>query len=161
MSLGSLADPGRAPGRLTIREFLDADRGALCEVYLVARQDPSVWEAPEANRHHDFDVSTAGEWIAVALWDSVPVGFASIWEPESFVHNLFVHPAFQGRGIGTALLGVCEAHHSSRATPKCLVANRAAQHFYLARAWRMLSEGVGPEGPYVRPHGDPVTPRAG
>ncbi len=149
MSLGRLTDSGRAPGRLTIREFLDTDRDALREVFLAAREDASVWMTPDMHRLHDFDQSTAGEWIAVALWDSVPVAFASIWEPESFVHNLFVRPAFQGHGIGTALLRVCEAHLSSRATLKCLVANRVAQRFYLARGWRMLSEGVGPEGPYV------------
>ncbi len=142
-------DCGPLKAELIIREFLEADRDALREIFLAARRDAFVWIPPDTLRRDDFDRVTQGEWIAVALWDFVVVGFAAVWEPDSFLHSLFVHPGFQRRGVGTALLRVCEQRFSSPGTLKCLVENRSAQQFYLARGWTALGEGVGPEGAYV------------
>ena len=149
MSIRALTALDDGSSELTIREFLEADREVLRGVFLAARLDAFVWMSPEAHRLDDFDEVTQGEWIAVALWCSVPVGFASVWEPDSFLHSLFVHPAFQRRGVGTALLKVCERHFSSQGTLKCLEKNRAAQRFYLAHGWRVVGGGVGPDGPYI------------
>jgi len=40
------------------------------------------------------------------------------------------------------------------ASLKCVTRNIAAREFYLARSWRVVSEGDGPEGPYLLMHFD-------
>ncbi|MBW2313977.1 MAG: hypothetical protein JRH10_07275 [Deltaproteobacteria bacterium] len=40
------------------------------------------------------------------------------------------------------------------ASLKCVTRNIAAHEFYLARGWRVISEGDRPEGPYLLMHFD-------
>ena len=97
----------------------------------------------------DFDMVTSGERILVATeTGGAPVGFASIFEPDSFLHNLFVHPAFQRRGVGRALLASCNRHFSAAGTLKCLKANEAAQQFYLSQGWAIRDEVLEETGDY-------------
>lgn len=133
---------------IQVREFLEADRERLRELYVAARDAAFVWDPPGAHRPEDFDIATAGERILVACGRARPVGFASIWEPDSFLHCLFVHPLYQGRGVGTALLAECRRYFRSGATLKCLTSNRAALRFYESRGWHVRAEGDDPGGPY-------------
>lgn len=84
----------------------------------------------------DFDAHTKGERILVAALEGKVLGFASIWEPESFLHNLFVHPSTMRKGIGQALLESCAKYFNRPPTLKCLVANSNALQFTKLRAGR-------------------------
>ncbi len=131
---------------LSIRRFIESDRAPLRELFVLSRNAAFTWEDPMSHRPRDFDESTDQERILVALLDEVHVGFASIWEPDSFVHNLFVHPDYLRRGIGKALLAACEKHYEARPTLKCFKANTRALQFYAAQGWVVLGEQDDPLG---------------
>ena len=134
---------------ILIREFEEADREALSRLFVASRNATFVWTPPGAHSLEDFDRMTRGERILVAKLEGIPVGFAAIWEPDSFLHSLFVAPEFQGCGVGAALLAACDRYFSQAPTLKCIKANENAQRFYLSQGWRIIGEGSGLEGPHV------------
>ncbi len=136
------------PIKIIIREFEETDRAALRLLYLASRNATFTWSAIGLHQANDFDMHTDGERILVAEGNGSILGFASIWEPDSFLHNLFVHPSFTRKGVGRALLAGCAAHFSRPPTLKCMKANTKALQFYGAQGWRALREEVGPDGPY-------------
>lgn len=131
-----------------VREFEEADREALRRLYVASRNATFSWIPVERHRAEDFDAHTRGEKILVAVAQSEILGFASIWEPDSFLHNLFVHPAAQRQGVGQALLARCAVYFTSGPTLKCLKANNNALQFYKSQGWEILQEELGPDGPY-------------
>ena len=58
----------------------------------------------------DFDIDVEGEQIWVALCKGKPVGFISIWEPENFIHHLYISPEYTRKGIGARLLSLLNVH---------------------------------------------------
>jgi GNAT superfamily N-acetyltransferase len=91
---------------------------------------------------------------AVAEWDGAPAGFAlwfynwSTWtgRPGLYLEDLFVRPAFRGRGIGKALLVHCarvaEARGCRRYQWQVLDWNTPSIEFYLALGARRLDEWI-------------------
>lgn len=132
-----------------VREFEEGDRAALRDLYVASRDAAFTWDPVGSHQASDFDQHTEGERILVAIKGARVMGFASVWEPDSFVHNLFVHPSALRQGVGEALLAACTPYFSKAPTLKCLQANVNAQRFYQAQGWVALREDVGPEGPYV------------
>lgn len=135
--------------RILVREFEEADRQALRDLYVASRNATFTWAPAGSHQASDFDLHTEGERILVAVRGSKVLGFASIWEPDSFVHNLFVHPMALRKGVGQALLTSCARYFTKTPTLKCLQANVNAMQFYKAQGWFAIREDVGPEGPYV------------
>jgi ribosomal protein S18 acetylase RimI-like enzyme len=133
----------------SIRPYAPSDAAACAHVFDCA------WNAghPYAPREIDiavFQVNTEREHILVAEQDGQGVvAFASVYEPEGFVHNLYVDPAFQGRGIGTALLARAVALVGGRATLKCQIRNEGALAFYRNLGWIEIVGGEGEFGAWV------------
>lgn len=134
--------------RITIREFEESDREALRILYVASRQRAFTWSQIDSHQLVDFDTHTEGERVLVAAVEGEVLGFASIWEPDSFLHNLFVHPSAKRIGIGQALLKSCATYFSKPPTLKCLVANSNALQFYKAQGWTILREETDADGPY-------------
>lgn len=126
-----------------VREFVEADREVLRELFVASRDTSFSWMPPGAHKLEDFDVCTEGERILVAIAADNPIGFASVWDANSFLHNLFVHPRFQGLGVGKALLVSCEKYFFSVPTLKCVKANERAAEFYQSQGWAVHSEAEG------------------
>ncbi|MCK4587870.1 MAG: GNAT family N-acetyltransferase [Gammaproteobacteria bacterium] len=141
----SVSDTGKL---LETRFFTENDRGALREIYLESRKNALHWLADSLFNLNDFDRDTDGECIWVATVNGEPVGFISVWEPDNFLHNLFVYPSSTGRGIGSALLKVCLNKIDRPAKLKCLEKNINAKNFYLSKGWETVSYGDGPDGQY-------------
>jgi len=133
---------------MMIRKFVESDRCALREIYFESRKHAFGWMDASLFTLEDFDYDTEGEVIWVATHTNTPVGFVSIWEPENFIHNLFVHPEAIGQGVGTELLNACLKRIGRPATLKCVKSNSKARRFYLSRGWIVVSEGEGPDGKY-------------
>ena len=79
----------------------------------------------------DFERESEGELTFVAITGGIVRGYISIWEPEWFVHHLYVDPSASGAGIGRVLL----EHTWELASPqplrlKCQTANTNAISFY-------------------------------
>jgi GNAT superfamily N-acetyltransferase len=134
---------------ISVREFKESDREALRDLFVATRNEAFSWALPSEHQPEDFDRSTEGERVLVAVHANSPIGFASIWEADSFLHNLFVHPRFQGCGVGKALLASCYKYFSEIPTLKCVKANTHAGQFYESQDWNVRYEAEGPEGPYL------------
>lgn len=132
-----------------VRAFEEADRPALRDLYVASRNATFTWAPAGSHQASDFDLHTEGERVLVAVRGSKVLGFASIWEPDSFVHNLFVHPSALRQGVGQALLASCARYFTKTPTLKCLQANVNAIQFYKTQGWVAIREDVGPEGPYL------------
>ena len=132
-----------------IRRFVEADRMALRLVYLNTRRQAFHWMNPDELVLAEFDAATADELVLVAETDGEVVGFVSLWLPENFIHNLFVSPGHQGRGIGTRLLAASRDHLAGPARLKCSIHNTRARAFYESRGWVVLGRGGDRKSGYL------------
>jgi GNAT superfamily N-acetyltransferase len=136
-------------GRWTVRPAEADDRDMLSDIYLMVRRETFTWVDPGRFHPEDFAVQSRGERVFVCE-DRIHgiAGFLALWEPEDFIHMLFVRPRFQGQGVGSALLGALPGWPDRRYRLKCLVKNRRAIGFYQSLGFRISGEGKSPEGDY-------------
>jgi len=133
---------------VVIRPFIENDKDALRQVYLESRQDTFTWLDPGSLRLSDFDRDTTGEAIWVAERHGSIIGFVSVDEEDTFIHNLFVMTRWLGHGVGSQLLATALASIGSPARLKCVAENARAMSFYQARGWQKVGEGVSEDGKY-------------
>lgn len=132
-----------------IRPSNFADMDILRQIYREAAESseglPSI-----ASGHISFDDAIREETIHVACdEDGRVVGFVGVFEPDSFIHHLYVAPKSQRQGIGRALLNSLRSWLPSPWRLKCVAANVGALRFYENLGWEPIDEGSGPDGPYV------------
>ena len=130
------------------RRFQESDRATCRLVYKHARTSTFTWFDSKEFGEEDFDRDTAGELIWVATDGDDLLGFISVWEKDNFIHNLFVHPARLGQGVGTTLLTLALEHIGRPARLKCDAGNVRARKFYLSRGWTIAERAIGPHGEY-------------
>ena len=100
----------------------------------------------------DFEHEVEGEAIFLARRDEHVVGYLAVWEPDWFVHHLYVDPVAHGLGIGKKLV----SHVLTLAVPeqlslKCQVENIGAMAFYRAMGFEATEElGSDEYGEWVR-----------
>jgi GNAT superfamily N-acetyltransferase len=112
------------------------------------------WLPASSRLQTDFARVSAGEiqYVATAgdeVRNGDVLGFISVQPQESFVHHLYVHPDFCGRGVGRALLTSLQTWLPSPWRLKCVRANRRALAFYAARGWREVGKGESADGAYA------------
>jgi len=88
----------------------------------------------------DFDKHTEEEYIIVAVEDTHILGFASLYLPDDFIHNLFVHPDFSGKGVGSLLVNASIEKMNKPITLKCVSENQKAMKFYEHNGWKKVVE---------------------
>ena len=146
--------PWTAPD-LRVRPATRADRPRLAEIFLIARRHAFTWIPPERFRLRDFERETEGETLLLAERDKQIVGFAAVWEPDAFLHHLYVDPEMHRCGIGRALLDeVCRICEKPLEL-KCQTNNHSALAFYKSLGFTLGESGVSDMGPWVR-HREPV-----
>lgn len=139
---------------IAIRKAKRGDREQLEELFLITRRATFHWESPDSFFLSDFSRLTCGEAVFVA--ETQPhkiVGMISVWENEQppFIHNLFVLPEHQGRGIGKLLIN----HLASQGILppyelRCVAKNEKALNFYLKNGWTETGRGTGEEGEFIQ-----------
>lgn len=77
------------------------------------------------------------------------MGLVGVWEPESYIHHLYVDARFQRQGVGTALLDALEGGLPKPWRLKCVQANHQALAFYQASGFKAIEAGQGRHGAYV------------
>ena len=96
----------------------------------------------------EFEEATKGEKIYAAFFHGKIVGMASVWEPDKFVHYLFVHPEYRSREIGRTLVShLAEIYETL--TLKCLISNKNGLAFYSATGWEQVDTGECEDGEYI------------
>lgn len=133
---------------IRIREYRASDHDALAALYAEILQEEFTWRPQRGITAHDFDSAVQGERILVAEADGRIAGFLSAWEPDAFIHSLYVDKGCRRAGIGRALLLKAESELGLPLTLKCEAGNEAAMRFYEAAGWKAEQEGISEEGPY-------------
>ncbi|MBN3787888.1 GNAT family N-acetyltransferase [Burkholderia sp. Ac-20353] len=135
---------------MIVRDAVADDVPALRELFLRSRRETFVWLTDDAFQLADFDAQTDGERLLVAEDDDGRlVGFVSVWEPDHFIHHLYVDRSQLRRGIGRALLHALPGWPATRYRLKCLRANEAALAFYRACRFAEIGAGSADDGEYL------------
>jgi len=137
---------------MIIRPFTEADRPFLRTLFLASRKANWTWLDDSEWQLEDFDRITLGETLLVAEADGVRLGFAALLENDNFLHSLFVDPAHQGSGAGSALLQAVQQRFTSTGALKCLAENLQAQSFYKKHGWRVVAQGERDQREYLLMH---------
>lgn len=139
---------------LVIRPAGPCELDAVLALYNASRATAGCFRGGDATRA-EFLGSIDGEDVHVAMLREDIVGFASVWVPERFIHHLYVSPAHQRAGVGSALLRACEARYGRPMSLKCVTRNVRARCFYAQHGWRCEGGGVGEDGPWEHWHSPP------
>lgn len=131
-----------------IRNYRPEDHNALALIYLQSRVKTFYWLNAREYTLADFDTHTEGEKILVAEQGGEPVGFVAIWEPDNFIHHLYIRPDVVRKGAGKALLNAAAAIIDAPLKLKCLLKNENALAFYQSQNWVITGDGTDANGPY-------------
>lgn len=134
--------------KVNTRVAKEFDYPALRKIYLESRRKNFYWADTEAMTLDDFDKHTEGEYIILAEEDNRILGFASLYLPDNFIHNLFVHPDFFGMSVGGLLLHASIEKMNKPIRLKCISENHAAIKFYEHKGWKKIVEEGNPSEKY-------------
>lgn len=133
---------------MNIRVASELDYPALRRIYLESRRKSFYWADIEEMTLEDFDKHTVGEYIILAEEDAKILGFASLYLPDNFIHNLFVRPDFSGKGVGGQLINASIEKMNKPIRLKCVSENQKAMKFYENNGWKKVVEEGKPEEKY-------------
>lgn len=136
--------------KFEVREIAPSEHAACATIYASA-WNGALPAAPRVISSADFEGETEGERILVGILNGQIAGYVSIWEPDWFIHHLYVDPLVQGAGLGRALMSRAVRLASPRALSlKCQLANTGAIGFYKSLGFRESSEtGTDEHGSWV------------
>ena len=133
---------------ITTRPANPSDAADLQSLYERFLQDAD-WPSAGSSKDQNFAAITQGERVVVAVSQlGELVGVVTVWEPESFIHFLFVDRKYQEQGVGTELLRSLTLWLPFPWKLKCLASNRRALDFYRQRGWKKQETGQGEGGTY-------------
>ncbi|WP_343694900.1 GNAT family N-acetyltransferase [Flavobacterium sp.] len=134
---------------MKIVEIRESDFEPLKTLFLKERQRTFSWLDISEFQLDDFEKHTRGEDILVALIDDVPVGFISIWMPNSFIHHLYIDEEYQNQKIATELIKAAIQKTKLPLTLKCLEENIKAVEFYRRKGFIEKTKGRSENGTYI------------
>jgi GNAT superfamily N-acetyltransferase len=88
-----------------------------------------------------LDLQILGETQLLALDGDRLLGFISLWERDSFIHHLHVHPDAVKRGVGRTLLHALPGWSTTPYQLKCVTQNTNALAFYGANSFVQIGGG--------------------
>jgi chorismate mutase/GNAT superfamily N-acetyltransferase len=119
---------------LLLRPAADDDVDQVAELYLATRRDavpqmpPQVHSAEEVRAHTARMMHEPGHETWVADRDGALLGFAHL--APGWLEALYVGPAHQGTGVGSALLDLAKARHPDGFALWVFASNAPARGFY-------------------------------
>lgn len=129
---------------IQIVEKKDKDYSVIQGIYnMVQNEMPFLSEIP------DLKNALAGEVVYEAIADEDVIAFISLWEPDNFIHYLFVNPLYQSKGIGLQLITHLSEVYGRPLGLKCLSANANAIRFYKKNGFHEIYRGISAEGEYI------------
>ena len=134
---------------IEIQKVEKEDYEELRRIFLKIRQESFNWLEIDTIKLEDFDHDTEGELILTGKINNKIVGFASVWEEDKFIHNLFVVSNFKRCGVGKSLINKCVDLLGLPLTLKCVKKNENALRFYLSQGWVIKEEVSSKESYYL------------
>ena len=144
MTVDTVSYENMSISKIMIRDMEPHEQERVRELFESVYKDTFSAKAPI------FDDAVRSERIYVATYQGSIAGMATVWEPDAFVHYLFVGREFRRHGIGSAMAENLAEKYDKPLTLKCLIENAAAMAFYLSTGWTQIDEGHSEEGPYAR-----------
>ena len=132
-----------------IRKPTANDIPELERLFLLTRQSTFTTCPNNKFKIGDYEKSTAEDDTWIAEENGIIIGFVSIYSDDNFIHNLFIHPESQRKGVGRRLLQVAEKNLSSTMTMKIAMDNQKVCPFYKKYGWSEISRHSGAEEPYI------------
>jgi len=133
---------------MIIRVAQKKDVPDLKKIFLIARKTHFTWRDTSQFQLSDYDKATEGEDIWLAEENGRILGFIALWAPTNFIHHLFIHPHYQGKGIGKKLLEKAKEILQYPITLKVEIPNEKARLFYSKQGWSVVEENNNAEEPY-------------
>ncbi|HAS6882724.1 TPA: GNAT family N-acetyltransferase [Vibrio parahaemolyticus] len=122
---------------MEIIKFQSHHLDSVKRLYRDSRLATFTWQDSTLFELSDFNRDTEGEDIWVASKSNEILGFISIWEPDNFIHHLFVSPSNLRSGVGLKLLGFAKQRYSNLSL-KCLTQNSNAIGFYRSQGFTIV-----------------------
>ncbi len=138
----------KAIKQIIIKRVQTHEYDRLRQMFLEIRQACFTWEDTHQMGLYDFDELLKEELILCAYIGVELVGFASIYEPDRFIHYLMVQKDYRGLGVAKALINRAVEMLGTPMTLKCMKSNTRALDFYLHQGWTIQKEEECEQGPY-------------
>jgi ribosomal protein S18 acetylase RimI-like enzyme len=126
-----------------VRRAVPADAPAVAETFTAAFAGltylPKLHTADEDRAYFGRVVAEHEVWVAEQ--DGRIVGFAAL--SDDVLEHIYVHPDLQGRGIGSALLGVAKERRPGGFGLWVFQQNTGARRFYERHGLRLVRETDG------------------
>ena len=134
---------------MVLRDAQQTDFEQLPDIYNLARASAGCFSDRPVSLIEMLNL-VQGERVCIAQLKGNVAGFVSVWQPDRFIHHLYVLPTYQNLGVGSTLLQFCEQEYGAGLSLKCEVANKQALAFYHRKGWVARETGVGTDGPWER-----------
>lgn len=118
--------------RFAIRRMRPEELGETAALYERVATSTLRWMPAGTHTAVRFIEQAREETVFVAIADRRVVGLAALYEPESFLHSLYVDEPWRGCGVGTALLAATAECAPFGLSLKVEERNHYARRFY---AW--------------------------
>jgi len=139
------------PSMLVIREMTMGEEKICADIFTCAwnRTFPN---RPRKIRVKEFVMQTKNELVLIAEKNKKIIGFIAWYEPESFIHHLFIDPKFHRQGVGTkSIQEIIAKTKDAGISLKCNVENLGALSFYKAHQFKTTEEvGEDEFGPWIK-----------
>lgn len=122
---------------------------SLNEILQVREIFQEIFSTKDFGNTPIFEKATAGEEIYVAVMNNEIIGFASMWEPDYFIHYLGVLKSARHKKVGSILINSIAKIYNRQLTLKCLLKNKEGLAFYEATGWEKIEDGMSDDGEYV------------
>lgn len=108
--------------------------------------DPAVFPDDTPERLETLiKENLADDWGVTLAWNNNKlIGFSAIKRQESWLDQLFILPAYQGMGVGLALLDRVKRAMPAGFTLRAAKSNVRAHSFYRRNGFRKVGEVVSP-----------------
>lgn len=116
--------------RFLVRRVRQEELGEAAALYERVATATLHWMPAGTHTAAGFLNQTADETVFVAMARGRVVGLAALYEPESFLHSLYVDTAWQAQGIGAALLAAAAEAAPGPLSLKVEERNTRARTFY-------------------------------
>ncbi len=121
---------------VSIRRACADELQTCAELYEVSGNAAFTWRPKNWFRAADFLRMTKSEEVYVAESRGAILGLMSFYRPQNFIHCLYIDPATQGFGIGSALVEAADHIAGGPLALKVDEANTRAREFYHRHGFR-------------------------